>query len=120
VGGVLNLISTIEDYDRRIAHIFNDAGFSCTSFGISLSGDRVLLCTKGLLRYGNCGGNPPGRIPFPAIELEVKGGVLVTGVTAGNMPAALSLSSKELGSTTAVGFDAGGGTGGYCGLAYCN
>lgn len=92
---------------------------SCTSLGISLRGDRELLLTEGLLRYGNCGGNSAGRTPLPAKEFEAIGGVLVTGGAGGNIPAALSFSSKELGSTTAVEFDAGGGTGGYCGLAYC-
>lgn len=56
---------------------------------------------------GRDGGNPGGIVPPKTLGGWV--GVLVAAGTAGSIPAARSLSSKELGSAAGVDTDAGTG-----------
>jgi hypothetical protein len=70
-----------------------EAGFRTTSLGILASG--VLEALGGV--FTNGGGNPGGKLP--GMELNGVGALVGVG-TAGSMPAALSRSSRELGSGT--------------------
>ena len=87
-----------------VSYIFNEAGFSTTSFGISANG--VLAAFGGV--FMNDGGNPGGR--FAVREVIGSGATVVAPGTLGSMPAARSLSSNELGSGT--GRETGGAAGG--------
>ena len=84
----------------RLTYSFSEAGFRTTSLIKPARGVRDAV--GGVLRNG--GGNPGGR----GKELKELG-ALVGVETAGSIPAARSLSSKELASGAGVGVGADGG-----------
>ena len=92
---------------EKRSYIFNEFGFSTTSLGISANG--VLEALGGVFMKGGGGGNPGGR--FPVKEVEGVLVVLLAAETAGSIPAARNLSSREVGSGTGVGVGAVAGGG---------
>lgn len=66
---------------------------------------------------GRDAGNPAGIVPPKTLGGWI--GVLATAGTEGSMPAARSLSSRELGSATGVGTDTGTGVEGAAWKGNC-